>query len=429
MYNSVELHWYEDNIDWDSASEVDIPVIELTEEDEVQIDNELLCNQSIRNTEQLTINSGSYSQDSEILLMTSDCINSELQDIKQLTVNSKEFITVAKTYPYTFAHPYTDSEYFLAKCFPHIYPYGRGCAYDTTTNSNNLTDHAKLMLKRGGGKQGRRYQHEPNWYFLLYKLTMQQKIGGVALKAEDATLDNLHLPETINIGEVKDIVDHLHSDAVSPQTEKYLSDAQINKYLKRMVPFSSGLKGTSLHMAKEQRGLISLVGSPLLKINGTWRWFITMAQADVYEPRLYEICLEGNSGQENHNWCWSDRQKIAKELTKEEREKILKRHPALTARMFDLKQSCIWDCIINGKHQPLGKIIDTWRRIEFQLRGTPHSHGMACVIHDGILAEFFDEADEEQISKIAKIVDNTVTACLVKRPINCNKDLEFLDKE
>jgi hypothetical protein len=49
-----------------------------------------------------------------------------------------------------------------------------------------------------------------------------------------------------------------------------------------------------------------------------------MAQADVYEPRLYEICLENNSGQENHNWCWSDRQKIAKELTKEEREKYLK---------------------------------------------------------------------------------------------------------
>ena len=196
-----------------------------------------------------------------------------------------------------------------------------------------------------------------------------------------------------------------------------------------MVPYSSGLKGTSLHMAKEKNKLLSLVGSPLLKIDGTSRWFITMAQADVYEPRLYEICLDDNSGQENHNWCWSERQKIAKQLTKEEREKILKRHPALTARMFDLKQSCIWDCIINGKHQPLGKIIDTWRRIEFQLRGTPHSHGMACVIHDGILAEFFDEADEEQISKIAKIVDNTVTACLVERPINCNKDLEFLDTE
>jgi hypothetical protein len=38
---------------------------------------------------------------------------------------------------------------------------------------------------------------------------VQQKIGGVALKAEDATLDNLHLPETKNIGEVKDIVEQV----------------------------------------------------------------------------------------------------------------------------------------------------------------------------------------------------------------------------
>ena len=187
------------------------------------------------------------------------------------------------------------------------------------------------MLKRGGGKQGRRYQQEPNSYFLLYKLTMQQKIGGIALKAEDERLDNLDLPETITIGEVKDIVDHLHSDPVSPQTDKYLTDAQINEYFKRMVPYSSGLKGTSLHMTKGKNKSLSLVGSLLLRIDGTWRWFITFAQADVYVSRL-----EDNSGQVNHNWCWSDRLRIAKELTKEEREKILKRHPALTARMFDL---------------------------------------------------------------------------------------------
>ena len=46
-----------------------------------------------------------------------------------------------------------------------------------------------------------------------------------------------------------------------------------------------------------------------------------------------------------------------------------------------------------------------------------------------ILVEFFDETNEEQTSKIATIVDNTVTACLVERPINYNKDLEFLDAE
>ena len=49
-------------------SEVDFPVIKLTDENELQIDKELLSNTSITNSEQLTINSGSYSQDSEILL-------------------------------------------------------------------------------------------------------------------------------------------------------------------------------------------------------------------------------------------------------------------------------------------------------------------------------------------------------------------------
>jgi hypothetical protein len=38
--------------------------------------------------------------------------------------------------------------------------------------------------------------------FLVYKFVTQQKIGGVALKAEDKTFDNLDLPQTINIGEV-----------------------------------------------------------------------------------------------------------------------------------------------------------------------------------------------------------------------------------
>jgi hypothetical protein len=55
----------------------------------------------------------------------------------------------------------------------------------------------------------------------------------------------------------------------------------------------------------------------LFSIDGTWRWFITFAQADVYEPRLYEISLD------NLKWFWSQRQKIAKGSTNVEREKNL----------------------------------------------------------------------------------------------------------
>lgn len=37
--------------------------------------------------------------------------------------------------------------------------------YKKIMNSTYLSDHAKIMLKRGGCKQGRRYLHEANWYF------------------------------------------------------------------------------------------------------------------------------------------------------------------------------------------------------------------------------------------------------------------------
>jgi len=84
-------------------------LIELTDEDKINIDNELKCNTSLTGDEHLTINSGSCSQDTDILLLTSDNINSELHDIKQLTISSKEFITLEKKYPYAFAHPYTNS--------------------------------------------------------------------------------------------------------------------------------------------------------------------------------------------------------------------------------------------------------------------------------------------------------------------------------
>ena len=49
---------------------------------------------------------------------------------------------------------------------------------------------------------------------------------------------------------------------------------------------------------------------------------------------------------------------------KEKRSKILKDHPALAARLFQYKQDCIWDCLLQGRSQPVGQITDYWRRIE-----------------------------------------------------------------
>jgi hypothetical protein len=51
-------------------------------------------------------------------------------------------------------------------------------------------------------------------------------------------------------------------------------------------------------------------------------------------------------------------------LSECERYELLRRHPATAARLFDLKQDCLWKCIILGENEPLGKVVDYWRRIE-----------------------------------------------------------------
>lgn len=55
-------------------------------------------------------------------------------------------------------------------------------------------------------------------------------------------------------------------------------------------------------------------------------------------------------------------------MQKIERTTILKDHPALAARLFHLKQKCLWDTILLGKSKPIGHIVDYWRRVEVNIK-------------------------------------------------------------
>jgi hypothetical protein len=105
---------------------------------------------------------------------------------------------------------------------------------------------------------------------------------------------------------------------------------------------------------------MALLPSPVVARDGTWRWFSTMAPADVNENRLFEILAVS----EKDGYDWKAREERALRLNDTERIALLRQHPALAARLFHLKQQCIWDCILMGENKPLGEIVDFWRRIE-----------------------------------------------------------------
>ena len=178
-----------------------------------------------------------------------------------------------------------------------------------------------------------------------------------------------------------------------------------------MTVYGKRLPGSSLHMKNERNNLLSMLQAPTVQADGIWRWFITFAPADIYEHRLFEILVTYESN--DNILSWEERETKAKLLSKQQRVDMLAAHPALAARLFHLKQKCIWDYIIKGKNNPLGELVDYFRRIEFQSRCSPHCHAMLSVKHDGITEKDINSTDPAQQQKVKDLILQTLRATLV----------------
>jgi hypothetical protein len=133
-----------------------------------------------------------------------------------------------------------------------LYPYGRGCSYDCTTDIKLFAKHAALMLKRAGSKQGRRYQQSPEWIFALYTYEMKRMIGGIAYRANNPAMDDVQDQEGIAasitvehmtevLGCLTTTVDETTSSIEQP-TPSLTSD-QLQAHIRRMTPYSRALSG------------------------------------------------------------------------------------------------------------------------------------------------------------------------------------------
>ena len=66
---------------------------------------------------------------------------------------------------------------------------------------------------------------------------------------------------------------------------------EIRKLMQRLIPFSGNLSGSPTHILYERSKLMAMIPSPLITSQGSWRWFVTMAPADLHEHRLFEILM------------------------------------------------------------------------------------------------------------------------------------------
>jgi hypothetical protein len=171
----------------------------------------------------------------------------------------------------------------------------------------------------------------------MYTMEMKRKIGGVAYVAQKKNLDgspiiNDSLP---SISDINNLLNYLDGSSVSSPsvidnniqpmsnstTPHNVSDGfscpeslsnkfderEMQKLIKRLIPYSQSLQGTSIHISHERIKLLAMIPSPIINKYGNWRLFFTLAPADLHENRFYELvqCPVVDNSEES----WNDRTK------------------------------------------------------------------------------------------------------------------------
>ena len=187
LYKDIELVW-PTNIAWQSSTDqyMDIPFIDMSEEDVAELHNEL--NANIATT--LTGFTGNIElqQETDVLLFATSDINTHEEDIRQI-LDPTSLVRHSSSGIRQFTSPYQDPDFFWAKCFPCLYPYGFGCPSDPYSKLKQLKPYVQHILQRGGGPQGRRFQSTPHFYFAVYHYESRRNIGSIAYQAQNEELD------------------------------------------------------------------------------------------------------------------------------------------------------------------------------------------------------------------------------------------------
>jgi hypothetical protein len=120
-----------------------------------------------------------------------------------------------------------------------------------------------------------------------------------------------------------------------------------------------------------------------------------------------------------------ERQRVSDSLTRKDRAVLLRYHPLLSARLHVAQQTVFWKYIVQGKAQPFGIVKDYWRRVEFQERGTPHSHNLINIAvtagglnEDSLTVSGNAEVDANRLKLVKSVICSVATARLQPRNDN-----------
>ena len=271
-------------------------------------------------------------------------------------------------------HPSKDAS-FYEKCFPCLFPYGLGGPNGgwgkNATDKHNIKfdKFVRLLIRRGGHSDMRRFGKYIPFSLSVYSYKMKKIAGGVAYIASLNVEASGH-SATGPSGEGGDAVG---SDSslfaqiqTAPDAQSIMDALQsnngalANRILRRLEPYADRLSGSPAFIMHERKLLYAMLGSPIVREEGEPAIFSTISPNDRFYPELPDILAHDISDDDD---AAVEGERI---YTKKERVQMLRDHPVLAARLFEIRSRLLFEKVFCGEDNPLGKLSDWWMRLEFQ---------------------------------------------------------------
>jgi len=222
-----------------------------------------------------------------------------------------------------------------------------------------------------------------------------------------------------------------HAQGKAPAEAQMVSRAEISMLLNRIIPYGDVAMGTEAFFKLKKSQLLATISSPVTTSEGFWSQFMTEAFNDSYSAEMFDNAITSanpihTEHGTHHSASLEERIEGSNRLTWSERTQILRDHPCLAARMHSLQLDALFTTIIKGRCEPFGEVLDHWIRIEFQNKGTAHSHWLLNTRRhesDTNTAADIDVQDPEVAARVIDLCHRTCTARLQPRHADDTSDL------
>ncbi|XP_006824386.2 uncharacterized protein LOC100379079 [Saccoglossus kowalevskii] len=251
-----------------------------------------------------------------------------------------------------------------AKSFPALYPTGSPTFYDKRDERITLARYLHMRLMNADG----RFAKNTDFIFYAQYLSeVQQVVSNVSIALRKGS------------GKAcgKKVTSATLTDAQS--LKEILNNDEGFKFLKP-------IRGTPPFWQSTQKDLFAM-----LRQLGIPTWFCSFSSADMRWPEFIEAILSEQGDT-----------RTIEELDWSEKCAILRNNPVTAARMFDHRFHCFLKHVIMSPAEPIGEIVDYFYRVEFQQRGSPHTHCLFWV-------KDAPRVDDNEDIEVTEFVDKYIT--------------------